>query len=65
MPNKLIKLIVITVIVFLGISCAIGDSDGNKGKDDGNKKNNDDKMGSRGDWLNPNIVSSGYYFNFP
>ena len=65
MLNKLIKLIVITVIVFLGISCAIGDSDGNKGKDDGNKKNNDDKMGSRGDWLNPNIVSSGYYFNFP
>ena len=65
MPNRLIKLMVITVIVFLGISCAIGDSDGNKGKDDGNKKNNDDKMGSRGDWLNPNIVSSGYYFNFP
>ena len=38
MSNKLIKMIVITVIVFLGISCAIGDRDGNKGKDDGNKK---------------------------
>ena len=31
MSNKLIKLIVITVIVFLGISCAIGNSDGKMG----------------------------------
>jgi hypothetical protein len=59
------KLIVITAIIFLVISCAIGNNDGNKGKDNGNKKNSDGKMGSGGDWLNPNIVSSGYYFNFP
>jgi hypothetical protein len=31
MPNKLIKLIIITVIIFFGILCAIGNSDGNKG----------------------------------
>lgn len=45
------KLIVITAIVFLGISCAIGNSDG--------------KMGSGGDYLNPNSISSGNYPNFP
>ena len=59
------KLIVITAIVFLVISCAIGYNDGNNGKSDGNKEKSDGKMGSGGDWLNPNVVSSGYYFNFP
>ena len=59
------KLIVITAIVFLGISCAIGNGDGNNGKSDGNKGNSEGKMGSGGDWLNPNTVSSGYYPNFP
>jgi hypothetical protein len=59
------KLIVITVILFLGISCAIGDSDSNKGKGDGNKGKSDGKMGSSGDWLNPNTISSGYHSNFP
>ena len=52
------KLIVITAIIFLGVSCAIGDSDGNKG-------NSHDNVGLGGDYLNPNTISSGYYFNFP
>ena len=52
------KLIVITAIAFLGISCAIGNSDGNKGNSDG-------KMGSGGDYLNPNSISDGNYPNFP
>ena len=59
------KLIVITAIVFLGISCAIGNSDGNNGKGDGNNGNSDGKMGSGGDYLNPDSISSGNYPNFP
>jgi hypothetical protein len=59
------KLIVITAIIFLGVSCAIGDSDGDKGKGDGNKGNSHDNVGLGGDYLNPNTISSGYYFNFP
>ena len=59
------KLIVITAIVFLGISCAIGNGDGNNGKGDGNKGNSDGKMGSSGGYLNPNSISSGNYPNFP
>jgi len=59
------KLIVITAIVFLGISCAIGNSDGNKGKGDGNNGNRHGNMGSGGDYLNPYLISSGYYPNFP
>ena len=59
------KLIVIVAILFLGISCAIGNSDGNNGKGDGNKGKGDGKMGSSGDYLNPNAISSGSYPNFP
>jgi hypothetical protein len=63
--NMLKKLIVITAIVFLGISCATGNGDGNNGKGDGNKGNNVGKMGSGGDWLTPNMASGGHYPNFP
>jgi len=59
------KLIIITAIVLVGISCAMANGDGNNGKGDGNKEKNDGKMGSHGDWLNPNMVSSGYYHIFP
>jgi len=59
------KLIVITAIIFLGVSCAIGDSDGDKGKGDGNKGNSHDNVGLGGDYLNPNTISSGYYSSFP
>jgi len=66
------KLIVITAIALLGISCAMANGDGNNGNDngkngksDGNKEKNDGKMGSGGDWLNPNMVSSEYYQIFP
>ena len=59
------RLIVITTILFLGISCAIGNGDGNNGKGDGNKGNSNGKMGSSGGYLNPNSISSGNYPNFP
>jgi len=59
------KLIVITIVLFLGISCAIGDSNGKKGKGDGKNENSDGKAGSSGDYLNSYIVSSGYYTDFP
>ena len=62
MPNKLIAIV---AIVFLVFSCAIGKDDGNKEKDHGDKGKSDGKEGLGRDWLDPNIVSNGYYFSFP